>query len=201
MHYFALRKNDAAIAELLRVGGCMCIRNHAGQNAIDVRKNEELRMLDDIDPKKAARMRLRQERKDKAEARGELLNQKRAEQRAAEREMALKREQRKKAQEDSVDISTKKSKAEQLQEEAQKALAEAAKQDAAFKRTQSGGGFFGSMMKTLSSAGRPQSANGSESGDEKPVRSASAGMLPSLSRGSSGGGGGLAEFKRKQAGK
>ena len=46
MHYFALRKNDAAISELLRVGGCMCIRNHAGQNAIDVRKNEELRMLD-----------------------------------------------------------------------------------------------------------------------------------------------------------
>ena len=46
MHYFALRKNDVAIAELLRVGGCMCIRNHAGQSAIDVRKTEELRMLD-----------------------------------------------------------------------------------------------------------------------------------------------------------
>ena len=36
MHYFALRKNDVAIAELLRVGGCMCIRNYAGQSAIDV---------------------------------------------------------------------------------------------------------------------------------------------------------------------
>ena len=46
MHYFALRKNDVAIAELLRVGGCMCIRNNAGQSAIDVRKTEELRMLD-----------------------------------------------------------------------------------------------------------------------------------------------------------
>ena len=46
MHYFALRKNDAAISELLRVGGCMCIRNHAGQSAIDVRRTEELRMLD-----------------------------------------------------------------------------------------------------------------------------------------------------------
>ena len=34
MHYFALRKNDVAIAELLRVGGCMCIRKYAGQNAI-----------------------------------------------------------------------------------------------------------------------------------------------------------------------
>ena len=45
MHYFALRKNDVAIAELLRVGGCMCIRNYAGQNAIDVRKSEELHML------------------------------------------------------------------------------------------------------------------------------------------------------------
>ena len=45
MHYFALRKNDVAIAELLRVGGCMCIRNYAGQNAIDVRKTEELHML------------------------------------------------------------------------------------------------------------------------------------------------------------
>ena len=45
MHYFALRKNDEAIAELLRVGGCMCIRNYAGQSAIDVRKTEELRML------------------------------------------------------------------------------------------------------------------------------------------------------------
>ena len=29
MHYFALRKNDVAIAELLRVGACMCIRNYA----------------------------------------------------------------------------------------------------------------------------------------------------------------------------
>ena len=45
MHYFALRKNDVAIAELLRVGGCMCIRNYAGQNAMDVRKTEELHML------------------------------------------------------------------------------------------------------------------------------------------------------------
>ena len=45
MHYFALRKNDVAIAELLRVGGCMCIRNYAGQSAIDVRKTEELHML------------------------------------------------------------------------------------------------------------------------------------------------------------
>jgi len=33
------------IGELLRVGGCMCIRNYAGQNAIDVRKTEELHML------------------------------------------------------------------------------------------------------------------------------------------------------------
>ena len=32
-------------AELLRVGGCMCIRNYAGQSAIDVRKTEELHML------------------------------------------------------------------------------------------------------------------------------------------------------------
>ena len=40
-----IRKNDVAIAELLRVGGCMCIRNYAGQNAIDVRKTEELHML------------------------------------------------------------------------------------------------------------------------------------------------------------
>ena len=46
MHYFALRNNDVAIAELLRVGGCMCIRNYAGQNAVDVRKTNELRMLD-----------------------------------------------------------------------------------------------------------------------------------------------------------
>ena len=45
MHYFALRKNDMAIAGLLRVGGCMCIRNYAGQSAIDVRKTEELHML------------------------------------------------------------------------------------------------------------------------------------------------------------
>ena len=45
MHYFALRKNDVAIAEFLRVGGCMCIRNYAGQNAIDVRRTQELRML------------------------------------------------------------------------------------------------------------------------------------------------------------
>ena len=74
-----------------------------------------------------------------------------------EREMALKREQRKKDQEDSVDISIKKSKAELLQEEARKALAEAKKQDAAFQKTQAGGGFFGSMMKSLSGAGRPQS--------------------------------------------
>eukprot|EP00966_Prymnesium_polylepis_P001397 32198-Prymnesium_polylepis.1 len=35
MHYFALRANDAAIKELLQVGGCMCVRNHAGQSAID----------------------------------------------------------------------------------------------------------------------------------------------------------------------
>ena len=41
----AVRKNDMAIGELLRVGGCMCIRNYAGQNAIDVRKTEELHML------------------------------------------------------------------------------------------------------------------------------------------------------------
>ena len=34
-----------AISELLRVGGCMCIRNYAGQNAIDVRNTEELHML------------------------------------------------------------------------------------------------------------------------------------------------------------
>ena len=50
MHYFALRKNDAAIAELLRVGGCMCVRNHAGQSAIDVRKEQKLRMLDEAMP-------------------------------------------------------------------------------------------------------------------------------------------------------
>lgn len=36
MHYFDLRNNDEVIAELLR--GCMCIHNHAGQSAIDVRK-------------------------------------------------------------------------------------------------------------------------------------------------------------------
>ena len=46
MHYFALRANDAAIKELLQVGGCMCVRNHAGQSAIDVRRAQELRMLD-----------------------------------------------------------------------------------------------------------------------------------------------------------
>jgi hypothetical protein len=45
MHSFALRKNDVAVGELLRVGGCMCIRNYAGQNAIGVRKKEELHML------------------------------------------------------------------------------------------------------------------------------------------------------------
>ena len=50
MHYFALRKNDAAMAELLRVGGCMCIRNHAGQSAIDVRKEQKLRMFDKAMP-------------------------------------------------------------------------------------------------------------------------------------------------------
>lgn len=50
MHYFALRKNDAAMAELLRVGGCMCIRNYAGQSAIDVRKEQKLRMLDEAMP-------------------------------------------------------------------------------------------------------------------------------------------------------
>ena len=46
MHYFALRANDVAIRELLQVGGCMCIRNNAGQSAIDVRRTQELRMLD-----------------------------------------------------------------------------------------------------------------------------------------------------------
>ena len=46
MHYFALRANDVAIKELLQVGGCMCIRNNAGQSAIDVRRTQELRMLD-----------------------------------------------------------------------------------------------------------------------------------------------------------
>ena len=46
MHYFALRKNDTALTDLLRVGGCMCIRNHAGQNAIEVRNEQKLRMLD-----------------------------------------------------------------------------------------------------------------------------------------------------------
>ena len=49
MHYFALRKNDVAIGELLRLGGCMCIRNYAGQNhgqnAIEVRKKEELHIV------------------------------------------------------------------------------------------------------------------------------------------------------------
>ena len=46
MHYFALRANDVAIKELLQVGGCMCIRNNAGQSAIDVRRTQELRMPD-----------------------------------------------------------------------------------------------------------------------------------------------------------
>ena len=46
MHYFALRANDVAIQELLQFGGCMCIRNNAGQSAIDVRRTQELRMLD-----------------------------------------------------------------------------------------------------------------------------------------------------------
>ena len=46
MHYFALRANDVAIKELLQVGGCMCIRNHAGQSAIDVRRAQELGMFD-----------------------------------------------------------------------------------------------------------------------------------------------------------
>ena len=50
MHYFALRKNDAAMTEFLRVGGCMCIRNHAGQSAIDVRKEQKLRMIDEAMP-------------------------------------------------------------------------------------------------------------------------------------------------------
>ena len=50
MHYFALRKNDAAMTEFLRVGGCMCIRNHAGQSAIDVRKEQNLRMIDEAMP-------------------------------------------------------------------------------------------------------------------------------------------------------
>ena len=50
MHYFALRANDVAIKELLQVGGCMCIRNHAGQSAIDVRRSLELRMLDLREP-------------------------------------------------------------------------------------------------------------------------------------------------------
>ena len=50
MHYFALRNNDAAIADLLRLGGCMCIRNHAGQSAIDVRKEQKLRMFDEALP-------------------------------------------------------------------------------------------------------------------------------------------------------
>ena len=50
MHYFALRENDTAMAELLRVGGCMCIRNHAGQSAIDVRKEHNLRMIDEAMP-------------------------------------------------------------------------------------------------------------------------------------------------------
>ena len=45
MHYLALRNNDVAIAKLLRVGGCMRIRNYAGQNAIDVRKTKELRIF------------------------------------------------------------------------------------------------------------------------------------------------------------
>ena len=45
MHYFALRKNNVALAEFLRVGGCMCIRDYAGQSAIDVRKKAELHML------------------------------------------------------------------------------------------------------------------------------------------------------------
>ena len=46
MHYFALRANKVAIKELLHVGGCKCIRNTAGQSAIDVRRTQELRMLD-----------------------------------------------------------------------------------------------------------------------------------------------------------
>ena len=46
MHYFALRKNNTAISELLRVGGCMCARNCAGQSAVDVLRTGELRMLD-----------------------------------------------------------------------------------------------------------------------------------------------------------
>ena len=46
MHYFALRANEVATKELLHVGGCMCIRNNAGQSAIDVRRTQELRMLD-----------------------------------------------------------------------------------------------------------------------------------------------------------
>lgn len=50
MHYFALRKNNEAISELLRVGGCMCIRNYAGQSAIDVHKTAEIRMLDPNEP-------------------------------------------------------------------------------------------------------------------------------------------------------
>ena len=37
MHYFALRENDDALAALLRVGGCMCIHNKAGQSATDDR--------------------------------------------------------------------------------------------------------------------------------------------------------------------
>eukprot|EP00966_Prymnesium_polylepis_P213354 4941299-Prymnesium_polylepis.2 len=50
MHYFALRANEVAIKELLQVGGCMCIRNEAGQSAIDVRRTLELRMLDPRQP-------------------------------------------------------------------------------------------------------------------------------------------------------
>ena len=50
MHYFALRNNKEAISELLRIGGCMCIRNYAGQNALDVLKTEELRVLNPDEP-------------------------------------------------------------------------------------------------------------------------------------------------------
>ena len=50
MHYFALRENDDALAALLRVGGCMCIHNKAGQSATDVRRTKELRMFDEDVP-------------------------------------------------------------------------------------------------------------------------------------------------------
>merc|ERR1719198_1301394 len=126
---------------------------------------ETFAMLEEIDPKKASRMRLRQERRVAADERVGNMIQKRAEKRAKEKEFELKREARKEEQRSHVEGATK-SRATMLQEEARAAMAEAARRDAEYKREQ-GRGFFSKMLgggKRPGSAGASGAESGASSG-------------------------------------